>query len=150
MQICFWFVPIFEHVKFVINGKYSKQLWQSKLLCFLCDIWNIQKCSFKECPFTWVAPLSVILPKFETYWFVKIFKLDETKIKQFENTIIQKKIKSCILENNIIFEYTFHTLLSCNINIQQTWIKIYECLQNIIHSKSHLIIMLDQNFDFFH
>ncbi len=38
-----------------------KTLWQSKLLCFPCDLSNIQKCSFKECPFTWVGLLSMIL-----------------------------------------------------------------------------------------
>jgi hypothetical protein len=69
------------------------KLWQFKLLSFLCDILNIQKCNFKECPLTWVAPLSVILSIFETYLFVKIFKLEETKIKQFEHAIIQKKFK---------------------------------------------------------
>ncbi len=37
-------------------------LWQSKPLCFLCDFSNIQKCSFKECPLTWVAPLTMFLP----------------------------------------------------------------------------------------
>jgi hypothetical protein len=62
MQIYFWFVSSFEHVKFAINGKYSKKLWQSKILCFPCDLSNIQKCSFKECPLTWVANLNVILP----------------------------------------------------------------------------------------
>ncbi len=64
----------FEHVKtffifvklwackFAINGKCLKKTWKSKLLCFPCDISNIQKCNFKECPFTWVAPFIVILP----------------------------------------------------------------------------------------
>jgi hypothetical protein len=36
--------------------------WESKLLCFPYDFSNIQKCSFKECPLTCVAPLSAILP----------------------------------------------------------------------------------------
>ncbi len=40
-----------------------KYLWQSKLLCCLCDISNMQKCSFKECPLTQVVPLTVILPR---------------------------------------------------------------------------------------
>jgi hypothetical protein len=39
-----------------------KNLWQSKILCFPCDLSNIQKYSFEECSFTWVAPLIVILP----------------------------------------------------------------------------------------
>jgi hypothetical protein len=59
MQKHFWFVSSFDHVNFAINGK---KLWQSKLLCFTCDLSNIQKCSFKECPLTWVAPLIVFLP----------------------------------------------------------------------------------------
>jgi hypothetical protein len=53
----------FERVNFAINGKYfKKKKWQSKLLCFTRDILNIQKCNFKECPFTWVAPFTVFLP----------------------------------------------------------------------------------------
>jgi hypothetical protein len=36
--------------------------WQSKLLCFPCDLSNIQKWSFKDCPLTWVALLTMILP----------------------------------------------------------------------------------------
>jgi hypothetical protein len=40
-----------------------KQLLQSKLLCFTCDLSNIQKFSFKEeCLLTWVALLIVFLP----------------------------------------------------------------------------------------
>jgi hypothetical protein len=38
----FWFVSKFEHVNFEINGKYSKKLWQFKLLWFTCDLSNIQ------------------------------------------------------------------------------------------------------------
>jgi hypothetical protein len=60
MQKYFLFASSFEHVNFEINGKYSqKNLWQSKLLCFPCDL---SKCNFKDCPLTWVAPLIVILP----------------------------------------------------------------------------------------
>jgi hypothetical protein len=40
---------------------FQKKLSQSKLLCFSCDLSNIQKCSLKECPFTWVALLIVFL-----------------------------------------------------------------------------------------
>jgi hypothetical protein len=43
----------FQHVNFAINGKYSKKIWQSKLLCFPYDLSNIQKCNFKECPLIW-------------------------------------------------------------------------------------------------
>ncbi len=60
--IFFLFVSSFEHVNFTINEKYSRKLWQSKLLCFNCDLSNIQKCSFKKCPLTWVAPLTMFLP----------------------------------------------------------------------------------------
>jgi hypothetical protein len=38
MQKHFWFVSSFDHVNFAINGK---KLWQSKLLCFTCDLSNI-------------------------------------------------------------------------------------------------------------
>jgi len=62
MQFLFLFVSSFEHVKFSINGKYSKKIMTIKLLCFTCDFSNIQKCSFKECPFIWVAPLTMSLP----------------------------------------------------------------------------------------
>jgi hypothetical protein len=34
-----------------------------------------------------------VVPTFETYLFVKILKLDEPKIKQFENKIIQNENK---------------------------------------------------------
>jgi hypothetical protein len=62
MQKHFLFLSNFEHVNFAINQKYSKRLWQSKLLCFPCDLSNIQKCNFKECPCTWVALLMMFLP----------------------------------------------------------------------------------------
>ncbi len=62
MQKHFWFVLSFEHVNFANNEKYSKKLWQSKQLCFTCDLSNIQKCNFEKFPLTWVAPLIVILP----------------------------------------------------------------------------------------
>ncbi len=52
MQKNFWFVS---------NYCVQKNLWQSKLLYFPCDLSNTQKCSFKECPFTWVIPLIMIL-----------------------------------------------------------------------------------------
>ncbi len=49
----------FDHVNFAINRKYSKKMWQSKLLCFTCDYSNIQKCSFQS--LIWVAPLTKFL-----------------------------------------------------------------------------------------
>jgi len=53
-----------------------KKLWQSKLLCFICDFSNIQKCSFKECLFIWVAPLTMFLPSCAFYrFFHSIFDL---------------------------------------------------------------------------
>jgi hypothetical protein len=50
----------FEHVNFTFNEKYSKNIYDNpnnyaSLVIF-------QTCSFKECPFTWVAPLIVFLP----------------------------------------------------------------------------------------
>ncbi len=63
MQNHSWFVSNFERVNFAINENYSnKTWWQSKVLCFACDLSNIWKYSFKECPFTWVARLIAILP----------------------------------------------------------------------------------------
>jgi hypothetical protein len=35
----------------------------------------------------------------------------------------------------------FDIFLTHKINIYHNWIRIYECLQNIIHVKSHLIIV---------
>ncbi len=59
----FIFVSNFKHINLAINEKYLKFfLWQSKLLCFPYDLSNIQKCSLKVCPFTWVAPLIAFLP----------------------------------------------------------------------------------------
>ncbi len=40
----------------------------------------------------------------------------------------------------LLLKSTFDILLFCKINFQQNWIGIYECLQNIRHSKCHLII----------
>jgi hypothetical protein len=36
------------------------------ILYFHCDFSNIQKCSFKDCPFIWVTPLIVFLSF--NYW----------------------------------------------------------------------------------
>jgi len=30
-------------------------------IIFICDFSNVQKCNFKECPLTWVAPLTMFL-----------------------------------------------------------------------------------------
>jgi hypothetical protein len=56
------FVSNFENIKFVIT--IPKNIMT--ILCFSCDFSNIQKCSFKDCPFTWVSPLIVFLPF--SYW----------------------------------------------------------------------------------
>jgi len=65
----FWSVSSFGHVNFAINGKISKNIYE-KIQTIMFPLWsfklNIQKCSFKECPFTWVAPLIMILP----FWLV--------------------------------------------------------------------------------
>ncbi len=37
-----------------------KKWWQSKLLCFFCDLSNIQKWNFKECPLTWVGSFDCV------------------------------------------------------------------------------------------
>jgi len=67
----------FEHVKtFLICVKlwacrifnywkiFLKNLWQFELLCFICDLSNIQKSSLKKCPLIWVAPLTLFLPTY--------------------------------------------------------------------------------------
>jgi len=41
----------------------------------------------------------------------------------------------------LILESTFGIFLFHKINIWQKWIKNYECFQNIIHAKCHLIIV---------
>jgi hypothetical protein len=47
MKKHFWFVSSFEHINFAINEKiFQKYLWQSIVLCFTCDLSNIQKCKF--------------------------------------------------------------------------------------------------------
>jgi hypothetical protein len=50
MQTHFLFVSSFEHVK-LINGKYSKNIYHNLNYYVFIVIFNIQKCSFKECPF---------------------------------------------------------------------------------------------------
>ncbi len=45
----------FEHVKFAIDGKYSKNNYENPnyyACSFTCHLSNIQKYSYKECPFT--------------------------------------------------------------------------------------------------
>jgi hypothetical protein len=55
----------FEHVNFAINGKYSQKCMIIQIIVFTCDFSYIQKCSFKECPLTWVTPLIMFLPSHE-------------------------------------------------------------------------------------
>jgi hypothetical protein len=54
----------FVHINFAINEKCSRFFYDNpNYLCFPCDLSNTQKCSFKECPLAWVAPLTMFLPK---------------------------------------------------------------------------------------
>jgi hypothetical protein len=62
MQKHFWFVSRIEHVNLAIKKNFKNNLWWFKWLCFTCDLSNIQKCSFKECPLTWVASFTKFLP----------------------------------------------------------------------------------------
>jgi len=65
MQKHFLFVSSFEHVNLAIDGKYSKKNYDNPkyyACSFTCDFSNIQKCSYKECPLTRVAPLIMFLP----------------------------------------------------------------------------------------
>jgi hypothetical protein len=59
MQKHFLFLLRYEYVNFA--KLFQNNLWQSKLLCFICDLSNVQKCNFKKCPLTWVAPLTMFL-----------------------------------------------------------------------------------------
>jgi hypothetical protein len=63
MQKHFLFVSNFDHVNFAIREKYSiiKMTIQTIML-HLCDLSNIQKNNFKECPLTWVVSLTMFLP----------------------------------------------------------------------------------------
>jgi hypothetical protein len=54
-------VSSFENVNFAINEKYSKKHYDTPNYYVPYDFSNIQKCNFKECPFTWVVPLTLIL-----------------------------------------------------------------------------------------
>jgi len=62
MQKHFWFILNFEHVNFVINEKYSINFITIQIIMLHFYLSNIQKCNFKECPFTSVAPLTMFLP----------------------------------------------------------------------------------------
>jgi hypothetical protein len=63
MQKCIKFVSSFEHINFAINGKYSKRNYDNpNYYVSFDDFSNIKKCEFKDCPFTGVVPLIVILP----------------------------------------------------------------------------------------
>ncbi len=85
-------------------------LWQSKLLCFLCDLLNIQKCNFKECPFTWVESLTMFLPiTMSPLWSNEIMDdsivfIHNVKFCHLFPTIISKHIfKQPIMDDSIIF-----------------------------------------------
>jgi hypothetical protein len=55
-------VSSFEHIKFTINEKYSQKIYDNPNYYVSLVIFQIQKCSFKECPLTWVVPMTVFLP----------------------------------------------------------------------------------------
>jgi hypothetical protein len=70
-----------------------KILCQFKLLCFHCDISNIQKCNFKECPLTWVAPLIVFLLYFQYIETYEI-KISRGFAKRLDNKIIKRTFQT--------------------------------------------------------
>jgi hypothetical protein len=80
MQKHFLFVSNFEHVNYAINEKLFQRFFMSIqiILCFPCYIPNIQKCSFKGCPFSWMAAMIVFLT-FDTNYI--ICRIVEIKIK---------------------------------------------------------------------
>ncbi len=78
-----------------------------KLFCFLYDFSNIQKCSFKECPFTWVVPLTAILPRWNDY-----VELNNIRWNSFDISIIPCKNvlvlpKQCYDVNNKPFLWCY-------------------------------------------
>jgi hypothetical protein len=60
MQKHFLFVSKFEHGNFEINRKYSKKDYDNPN--YYVSLVIFQACGFKECPLTWVAPLTTFLP----------------------------------------------------------------------------------------
>jgi hypothetical protein len=66
MQKHFLFVVSFEHVNFAINGKYFQKNYDNLIIMLLFLFSSIQKYSFKECPFIWVATFIVTLPSGES------------------------------------------------------------------------------------
>jgi hypothetical protein len=46
-------------------------------------------------------------------------------------------IEEIYLQIILSLRFIFDILLFCKINLQQNWIRIYECLQNVIHVKCH-------------
>jgi hypothetical protein len=70
----FLFVLNFDHVNFVMNGKYYRNNYYDNPNYYtsLHNLSNIQKCNFKECPLTWVAPLTV---NFFTHWYPSKYPL---------------------------------------------------------------------------
>jgi hypothetical protein len=53
----------------------------------------------------------------------------------------QTKVEEVYLWIILIVKSTFDNFWSHQINIQQKWIKTYNCFQSIIHAKCHLIIV---------
>jgi hypothetical protein len=75
----------------LVNGKYSKTIYDNpNYYASLVDILNIQKCNFKNSPFTWVAPLTMFLPYLVQWLIWTLFKiLLELYIK---NTLLSKSM----------------------------------------------------------
>jgi hypothetical protein len=62
MQNLFWFVSIFEHINFAINGKYSKNFYDNlNYYISLVIFQTYKRTSFNECPLIWVARLTMFL-----------------------------------------------------------------------------------------
>jgi len=72
-----WTCKLCNQWKIISNFFMTVQI----ILCFPWNLPNIQKCSFKECPFSWMVPMTVFLPFDTKYIICKIVEVLKKKSK---------------------------------------------------------------------
>jgi len=79
--------------------------------------------------------------------YIKLFKQYGAKINQFEDAIIQKKNDQVMVVKVYLWiilslKFTFNILLSHKNDLQQNWIRIYECLQEMLFNHRYKIVYI--------
>jgi hypothetical protein len=104
--------------------------------------WHI----FLQACYKWYGYLFFKKKNKETKHLKSTFSLKKIAKWNKKKRIIEKKcdqimVNEAYLQIILSLKYTFDNLLSHKITCQQIWIKIYECLQDIMHAKCCLIII---------